>query len=115
MFVTSGAVMTFFVMTSLVRRLESAKRTSLPVTIPTSFSASTTGRPEMLCFCISLVGYSTVSVGLIVITSFITRDSARFTFFETVERSEEHTSELQSRSDLVCRLLLEKKKKRYEI
>src|SRR2546428_8858932 len=28
-----------------------------------------------------------------------------------VSRSEEHTSELQSRSDLVCRLLLEKKKK----
>src|SRR5206468_12206560 len=27
-----------------------------------------------------------------------------------VERSEEHTSELQTRSDLVCRLLLEKKK-----
>src|SRR2546428_5572317 len=27
-------------------------------------------------------------------------------------RSEDHTSELQSRSDLVCRLLLEKKKKR---
>src|SRR2546428_5228994 len=29
-----------------------------------------------------------------------------------VVRSEEHTSELQSRSDLVCRLLLEKKKTR---
>src|SRR2546421_8386786 len=29
----------------------------------------------------------------------------------SAERSEEHTSELQSRSDLVCRLLLEKKKK----
>src|SRR2546428_3235614 len=28
----------------------------------------------------------------------------------TATRSEEHTSELQSRSDLVCRLLLEKKK-----
>src|SRR5438067_13369600 len=28
------------------------------------------------------------------------------------ERSEEHTSELQSRFDLVCRLLLEKKKKK---
>src|SRR5437588_6303423 len=28
-----------------------------------------------------------------------------------VARSEEHTSELQSHSDLVCRLLLEKKKK----
>src|SRR5206468_8193630 len=30
-------------------------------------------------------------------------------------RSEEHTSELQSRSDLVCRLLLEKKKKKKHI
>src|SRR5260221_11123668 len=31
---------------------------------------------------------------------------------QTMLRSEEHTSELQSHSDLVCRLLLEKKKKR---
>src|SRR5699024_12421517 len=30
-------------------------------------------------------------------------------------RSEEHTSELQSRFDLVCRLLLEKKNKRYNV
>src|SRR5438105_10634960 len=30
----------------------------------------------------------------------------------TAVRSEEHTSELQSRVDLVCRLLLEKKKKK---
>src|SRR5260221_12781664 len=30
-------------------------------------------------------------------------------------RSEEHTSELQSHSDLVCRLLLEKKKKKDDI
>src|SRR5690349_22489086 len=29
---------------------------------------------------------------------------------EMIQRSEEHTSELQSRRDLVCRLLLEKKK-----
>src|SRR5438034_2145552 len=29
-----------------------------------------------------------------------------------IKRSEEHTSELQSHSDLVCRLLLEKKKKK---
>src|SRR5260221_10839688 len=29
-----------------------------------------------------------------------------------LDRSEEHTSELQSHSDLVCRLLLEKKKKK---
>src|SRR5947209_17203672 len=31
---------------------------------------------------------------------------------ERMERSEEHTSELQSRQYLVCRLLLEKKKKK---
>src|SRR5207249_11262245 len=31
------------------------------------------------------------------------------------DRSEEHTSELQSRFDLVCRLLLEKKKKKKKI
>src|SRR2546430_6183407 len=30
-----------------------------------------------------------------------------------LQRSEEHTSELQSQSNLVCRLLLEKKKKIY--
>src|SRR3989442_9795060 len=36
--------------------------------------------------------------------------SCRPTHLGTIERSEEHTSELQSRPHLVCRLLLEKKK-----
>src|SRR5438034_5589784 len=36
----------------------------------------------------------------------------RFEGYPESERSEEHTSELQSHSDLVCRLLLEKKKKK---
>src|SRR2546427_3419198 len=34
-----------------------------------------------------------------------------FNGLQTIKRSEEHTSELQSQSNLVCRLLLEKKKK----
>src|SRR5260221_2360958 len=40
------------------------------------------------------------------------KDPACRTIFEALiyQRSEEHTSELQSHSDLVCRLLLEKKK-----
>src|SRR2546422_4994781 len=38
------------------------------------------------------------------------RAEARVTVVEPEERSEEHTSELQSRLHLVCRLLLEKKK-----
>src|SRR5207249_7968505 len=49
---------------------------------------------------------SRVSVGVSV------RDGdSGFFIFILPPRSEEHTSELQSRFDLVCRLLLEKKKK----
>src|SRR3712207_7541321 len=36
-------------------------------------------------------------------------------FTDPLPRSEEHTSELQSRQYLVCRLLLEKKKKKISI
>src|SRR5688572_32093637 len=50
---------------------------------------------------------------------FIPVDSAKWLItsdcvmrFLPVARSEEHTSELQSQSNLVCRLLLEKKKKK---
>src|SRR5207249_10971899 len=38
--------------------------------------------------------------------------SPRARILTKILRSEEHTSELQSRFDLVCRLLLEKKKKK---
>src|SRR2546430_6331970 len=38
-------------------------------------------------------------------------NSSSFSPFSQCSRSEEHTSELQSQSNLVCRLLLEKKKK----
>src|SRR5207302_6649835 len=37
-------------------------------------------------------------------------DAPPYTYQDFEERSEEHTSELQSRENLVCRLLLEKKK-----
>src|SRR5574340_1586626 len=39
-------------------------------------------------------------------------NKAEIDVFLELSRSEEHTSELQSPKDLVCRLLLEKKKKR---
>src|SRR5947207_11325962 len=38
--------------------------------------------------------------------------SIKLLSFRGTRRSEEHTSELQSHSDLVCRLLLEKKKRK---
>src|SRR5206468_8206504 len=40
----------------------------------------------------------------------VVRDVFAQLWYAAARRSEEHTSELQSRSDLVCRLLLEKKK-----
>src|SRR3712207_8970732 len=45
-------------------------------------------------------------------SSSYTRGRAGYSLYS---RSEEHTSELQSRQYLVCRLLLEKKKKKYTI
>src|SRR5205809_3559156 len=45
-------------------------------------------------------------------SSLAVADSSRRPRKVTAVRSEEHTSELQSRLHLVCRLLLEKKKKR---
>src|SRR5947207_11314642 len=44
----------------------------------------------------------------------IVGDAAVNQRLENDVRSEEHTSELQSHSDLVCRLLLEKKKKKQQ-
>src|SRR5258707_11891413 len=41
-----------------------------------------------------------------------TKCSPSWGFSSSIRRSEEHTSELQSRQYLVCRLLLEKKKNR---
>src|SRR5258708_28771432 len=42
------------------------------------------------------------------------RERLHHAFHQFPYRSEEHTSELQSPDHLVCRLLLEKKKKRHE-
>src|SRR5690349_24229429 len=58
-------------------------------------------------------GANAVSVRINPPTLTVTTGAA-FTFTAQAldARSEEHTSELQSRRDLVCRLLLEKKKKK---
>src|SRR3712207_1897225 len=44
------------------------------------------------------------------LSSLAFEDQVSFSFYQHLQRSEEHTSELQSRQYLVCRLLLEKKK-----
>src|SRR3712207_8393117 len=45
------------------------------------------------------------------LTTIVMRETSGCSVSPTASRSEEHTSELQSRQYLVCRLLLEKKKK----
>src|SRR5258707_11926465 len=45
-----------------------------------------------------------------ILTQAMDRLEVRSAILRSIERSEEHTSELQSRQYLVCRLLLEKKK-----
>src|SRR2546422_5757080 len=57
---------------------------------------------------ITTIGHSAISTHKRAVTSSHGRRSARATA-HGVARSEEHTSELQSRLHLVCRLLLEKK------
>src|SRR5690349_24106044 len=54
---------------------------------------------------------SDLRISAVVATSAIISGAVRNTQV-TLGRSEEHTSELQSRRDLVCRLLLEKKNKK---
>src|SRR5690349_4541790 len=62
------------------------------------------GEYYFLILCATL-GMMVMASGIDLITIFIGLET----------RSEEHTSELQSRRDLVCRLLLEKKKYEYMI
>src|SRR3712207_8841486 len=68
----------------------------------------THGRRIALCEVIGIVQCGWIRVG-----------SGQYTYqcevVKVHERSEEHTSELQSRQYLVCRLLLEKKKKLLQI
>src|SRR2546430_7208384 len=61
---------------------------------------------------ISLYGADASSGVIQIITKQGKMGGRTFSQKVTTERSEEHTSELQSQSNLVCRLLLEKKKKK---
>src|SRR5437773_8643755 len=67
-------------------------------------------------FALRELGFETIMVNSNPETVSTDYDTSDKLYFEplTLEdvRSEEHTSELQSHHDLVCRLLLEKKKKK---
>src|SRR3712207_8207877 len=78
----------------------------------TLFPYTTLFRSEDLCGRAVAVEEGTVQIDLLERSSeaHCTTAPIRVETFRTNDRSEEHTSELQSRQYLVCRLLLEKKK-----
>src|SRR3712207_7495429 len=51
----------------------------------------------------------------LLLSTYLTGDARDVASLHAAVRSEEHTSELQSRQYLVCRLLLEKKKNLYQL
>src|SRR5690349_22326354 len=61
---------------------------------------------------LDLVARQLVRAGQVLLVRLRHRLVERIALHRDLGRSEEHTSELQSRRDLVCRLLLEKKKKK---
>src|SRR3712207_7844177 len=81
--------------------LHDALPISSQVDIPRDYLVLFAAAP-LVMVAVTLAGPLTVTDGLLLLGLFV--------LFVTY-RSEEHTSELQSRQYLVCRLLLEKKKK----
>src|SRR2546426_4571996 len=79
-------------------------------TVAPSAASTTTGSPRY-SEC-SLIGFEPQYVSRAP-TKFLKKNSG--TWSHGIARSEEHTSELQSPCNLVCRLLLEKKKKKKEL
>src|SRR5258707_11482923 len=77
----------------------------------TLFPYTTLFRSSPLLVCAKPSLYLARSLDLAWVSSFLTGQAiSSFSRATTLPRSEEHTSELQSRQYLVCRLLLEKKK-----
>src|SRR5699024_12243495 len=72
-------------------------------------SSPTHGAAMRVCYCLCSVAAEFTGQVLY----FLYRNTALLAVLFIAHRSEEHTSELQSRFDLVCRLLLEKKKQMY--
>src|SRR2546428_8195450 len=73
------------------------------------FFFNDTATPEI--YTLSLHDALPISRGTASAARKIGTSTSQFNIRFRSSRSEEHTSELQSRSDLVCRLLLEKKKR----
>src|SRR5947207_5044774 len=90
-------------------RRRSPRSTLFPYTTLFRFLVALDGPARYTAECCRGAGFVHIYVATRLAEHFIARLSVGFDA-DLVGRSEEHTSELQSHSDLVCRLLLEKKK-----
>src|SRR5699024_12034719 len=93
------------------RRLISATstRNASAIAVATGCAASPSGSSRAKAFST----FSDRKIALVDAEVMPEESTAKVTM-KVRKRSEEHTSELQSRFDLVCRLLLEKKKKKMQ-
>src|SRR3712207_7531941 len=105
MLVTLGESLFFFLM---IRR--PPRSTLFPYT--TLFRSAGSGWSSSELFAPRAVTPFPTNHGMRVFLTRVSRAAARMRATSSRPRSEEHTSELQSRQYLVCRLLLEKKKKK---
>src|SRR5438874_8111199 len=80
-------------------------------TFPTRRSSDLTMGPRLHAAVDRVVAEGRLAQLLDALEAGVADTAAAATVRARIARSEEHTSELQSRRDLVCRLLLEKKKK----
>src|SRR2546427_3663746 len=74
--------------------------------------ARTLGHPGKGYYALLGTAVALLGVGIVCLLLLLRYGLGLAGYSHPVYRSEEHTSELQSQSNLVCRLLLEKKKKK---
>src|SRR5690242_697214 len=77
----------------------------------TGVGADRAGPAVVLSFLVAGVVCACAALAYAELATLIPTAGSAYTYTYSVARSEEHTSELQSHVNLVCRLLLEKKKK----
>src|SRR5690606_40125012 len=85
---------------------------SLHDALPICTSLSTIRRAKPSTIAVLPTPGSPIRIGLFFVFLDKILITRRISSSRPITRSEEHTSELQSRENLVCRLLLEKKKKK---
>src|SRR5437867_9248797 len=108
--VAVGSLIALIVIIVGIKGLQIGKMMSTPMVMPPTTVSSATVKAEDWAPTLSAVGSISAVQGAVV-SSELGGVVSKIAFENggTAKRSEEHTSELQSPYDLVCRLLLEKK------